>query len=221
MTNRECLRWQSIVLWGLCQTCKYNHITLIMRKDHFSEASQLVGLCAYLAGKQFHFGGYSSIQPKSASPCPVWLCAKEIENHVCQNMDKIHNSKCQNTSTKLSVIFWLKVPRFFLPTLVISPWPDWPLIIEFIQRAWGHISPAWEVKTHLLAQELSSNFGQCHEGHCNAYRQHQWRLVEFVHLFTQFPEFEKTGPPQMKDSNDFKDEEAATGKMWPWAECKT
>ena len=35
----------------------------------------------------------------------------------------------------INVTFWFKVPRFFLPTLVISPWPDWPLIIEFIQRA--------------------------------------------------------------------------------------
>lgn len=180
-----------------------------MRKDHFPEASQLVGLCAYLAGNQFHFGGYTSIQPKSASPCPAWLCAKEIENHVCQTW-----TKCTTASAKtlqqnyINVTFWFKVPRFFLPTLLISPWPDWPLIIEFIQRAWGHISPAWEVKTHLLAQELSSNFGQCHEGHCNAYRQHQWRLVEFVHLFTQLPEFQKkkTGRPLMKDSNDFQDE---------------
>lgn len=85
-----------------------------MRKDHFPEASQLVGLCAYLAGKQFHFGGYSSIQPKSASPCSVWLCAKEMENHVCQNMDKIHNSRCQNTSTKLHKCdFLVQSPKVF------------------------------------------------------------------------------------------------------------
>ena len=96
-----------------------------------------------------------------------WLVLHKGVSKSCltkhgQNTSKYPQPLVQKKHFNNMGLHWFQVLRSF-PTDFGDLHPPWPGIF-------AHISPKIH---HLLAQELSSNFGQCHEGHCNAYRQHQ------------------------------------------------